>query len=231
MVVTRADIYEKVIFAERPECPHCGEEMKIWECPEAGLSCGSGWGTPYLFVCMNNQCPPFVSGWDSMRRMYGRKCSYRCVCFPDSRKTEMMMVFSNVDCKSGIVDEGVVAADRARGTDEDPAVIELLQCFEHRDLNALLANLFDETIDYKVRIRAAELTGELGLVKSIELLRNHNFKDQRVDTAVHNAIKRAHEINRSRECPYCAEIIEAEATVCSECGRELRNQMGITSGN
>lgn len=125
----------------------------------------------------------------------------------------------------------LMQAPQARGTDEDPAVIGLLQCFERRDLNALLAILFDETIDYKVRIRAAELTGELGLVKSIELLRNYNFKDQRVDNAVHNAIKRAHEINRSRECPYCAEIIEAEATVCSECGRELRNQMGATSGN
>ena len=156
-----------------------------------------------------------------MKRLYGRRCSYRCICFPDSRKTEMMMVFSYVDCKPGIVDEPVIAADRARGTDEDPAVIQLRRWFERRDIDALLANLFDERIDYKVRIRAAELIGELGLVKSIEQLYNHNFKDERVDTAVHNAIKRVHEINRSLECPYCAEIIEAEATVCSQCGREL----------
>jgi len=50
MVVTKADVYEKVIFAERPVCPHCGKEMKISECHDTGLSCGSGWGTPYLFV-------------------------------------------------------------------------------------------------------------------------------------------------------------------------------------
>jgi uncharacterized Zn-finger protein len=30
MVVTKADVYEKVIFAERPVCPYCGNEMKVW---------------------------------------------------------------------------------------------------------------------------------------------------------------------------------------------------------
>lgn len=222
MVVTKADIYNKVISAERPACPHCSVEMKIWECPETGFSCGSGWGTPYLFVCMNDQCPPFVSGWESMRRTYGRRCSYRCMCFPDSRKTEMMMVFSYVDCNQGIVDESVIASDRVRGTDADPAVIELRRCFERGDLDTLMANLFDETIYYKVRIRASELIGELGRAESIEPLRSHNFGDKRVDAAVRNAIERTHEINRSRECPYCAEIIEAEASVCDQCGRELR---------
>ena len=37
MVVTKADVYEKVIFAERPVCPHCGKEMKISECHDTGL--------------------------------------------------------------------------------------------------------------------------------------------------------------------------------------------------
>ena len=221
MVVTKADVYEKVIFAERPVCPHCGKEMKIWECTDSGLSCGSGWGTPYLFVCLNDECPPFVNGWESMKRDYGRKCSYRCICFPDSRKTEMMMVFSFSGAKWDIIDEEAIATDRARGTAADPAVQELIRCFESKDVRSLLAGLFDDKAYYKVRLKAAKLTGELGSVEAIESLRNHQFRDQRILTGVRDAIKRIHEISHTRECPYCTEFIEAQATTCSECGRDL----------
>ncbi len=221
MVVTKADVYEKVIFAERPVCPHCGKEMKISECHDTGLSCGSGWGTPYLFVCLNDECPPFVNGWESMKRDYGRKCSYRCFCFPDSRKTEMMMVFSYADGRSDAIDEGVIAADMAKGTAGDPAVQDLVRCFESKNIKALLSNLFDDKVHYKVRLKSAELIGELGLVETIEPLRNHQFTDQCILTGVRDAIKRIHEINSTQECPFCAEIIETGAATCSQCGRDL----------
>jgi len=221
VVVTKADIYEKVIFAERPVCPHCAKEMKVWECHESGLSCGSGWGTPYLFVCFNDECPAFVKGWKAMKSNYGRRCSYRCICFPDSLKTEMMMVFSQHDGKASIVDEKVIAADRASGTAEDPAVQELIRCFECRDVKSLLTSVFDEKAYYKVRLKAAELIGELGLIETIEPLRNHEFKDQRIATRVPDAIKRIHKINRTQECPFCTEIVETGATTCRHCGRDL----------
>jgi RNA polymerase subunit RPABC4/transcription elongation factor Spt4 len=221
MVVTKADVYEKVISAERPVCPHCGKEMKILECNDTGLSCSSRWGTPYLFVCLNDECQPFVNGWENMKRDYGRKCSYRCICYPDSRKTEMMMVFSYADCKSGVIDEGIVAADRAKGTPEDPAVQEVFRCFESNDVNALLANLFDDKVHYKVRLKAVELIVELGLLEAVEPLQNHQFVDQRIAIRVHDAVARIHKISNTRECPYCTEIIEAGATICSQCGRDL----------
>ena len=221
MVVTKADIYEKVIFSERPVCPHCGQQMKVWECADTGLSCGSGWGTPYLFVCFNDKCPPFVTGWDTMKRDYGRTCCYRCICFPDSSTTEMMMVFSHVDCDSGLIDEAVIAADRARGTADDPAVKKLTADFECKDIRALFASLCDAKIHYKVRQKAAELIGELGLLETIEPLQNQVFKEPSILRKVQKAIKRIHEINRTRECPYCAEIIDAGVTKCSHCGRAL----------
>jgi hypothetical protein len=221
MVVTRADIYEKVIFAERPVCPHCGQKMKIWQCARTAFVCGSRWGTPYLFICLNDECPPFVKGWESMKRNYGRTCSYRCICYPDSRKTETMLVFSYADCKAGIIDEAVVAADRAKGTPEDPDVQELMQYFERQDVSALSTKLCDDSLHYKVRQKAAALIGELGLVETIEFLQNQPIKDQRIRTKVRNAIKRIHEINGTQECPYCTEIIEAGATTCRQCGRRL----------
>jgi hypothetical protein len=221
MVVTKSDVYEKVIFAKRPLCPHCGQAMKIWECPDAGLSCGSGWGTPYLFVCLNDECPAFVKGWASMKREYGRTCSYRCICYPNLRTTEMMMVFSSTDCRAGIIDEAVVAESRAKGTPEDPDVQKLIRYGESRDVKALLDTLCDEDVYYKVRQKAAELIGELGLLETIEFLQNEPFKDRRILTTVRNAVKTIHEINQTQECPYCAEIIEVGATTCQHCGRDL----------
>jgi hypothetical protein len=221
MVVTRADVYEKVIFADRPVCPYCSQEMRVWECFNTPFTCGSRWGSPYLYVCINDQCPPFVEGWESMKKLYGRTCSYRCICYPSSRKTAMMMVYTHADTKSGIIDEAVIAADKIRGTAQDPAVQELVQYFESRDIQTLMETLFDEKVHYGVRIRAAELIGELGSVETIDPLRNYKSGDTRVDSAVRNAIIRIHSINASQECPYCSEIVEAEATTCSQCGREL----------
>ncbi|MEW6326725.1 MAG: zinc ribbon domain-containing protein [Thermodesulfobacteriota bacterium] len=221
MVVTKADVYEQMIFAERPVCPYCGQEMSIWECEETGFCCGVGWDTPYLFVCFNDECPAFVEGWESMKRLYARRCSYRCIYLPGARNTEMMLVYSSVYGKSEIIDEAVIAVDRARGTPEDPAVQELLQCFASRDVSGLLSSLFDDRVYYKVRLKAAELIGELGMLEAIEPLHNHKFYDERVVIRVRAAIERIHEINRTQECPYCTEVIEAGAALCSQCGREI----------
>jgi hypothetical protein len=221
MVVTKADIYDEIIFAKRPVCPYCGQEMKISECVETGLTCGSGWGTPYLFVCVNDECPPFVNGWENMRRDYGRRCSYRCICFPDSRKTELMMVLSPADVASQIIEEETIRTDRARGTLEDPEVRRLAEHFEARNIEALLSSLFDHHTHYKVRQKAAEFIGEAGLVEALEPLRNHRYEDQRVAVSARDAIRRIYKVTGTRECPFCAEVVDVGAAVCSECGRDL----------
>lgn len=221
MVVTKADVYEKVIFADRPVCPHCDRQMRIWENLDPGLSCGSGWGTPYLFICQNDECPPYVNGWENMKKNYGRTCSYRCICFPDSLNTEMMMVYTRVDIDSGIIDEAVIAADKARGTAEDPAVQELIRHYEAKDVNALVAALSDKKAHYRVRVKAAELLGEIGSTETIDFLSNHQSGDQRISNAVRQAIDRIHAINDTRECPFCSEVVQAGVATCSQCGREL----------
>jgi hypothetical protein len=219
MILTKADVYEKTIFAERPVCPYCGEKMRIWACGEAGLGCGGRWGSPYLFICDNDECSLFADGWEHMRESYGRPVSYRCIRYPDSGRTEAMAVYS-FD-KSGLLDEADVAADKARGTDADPAVQRLMDFFRAADLTALLSSLFDRRLYYKVRIRAAGLIGELGLVEAIEPMLGFKFQNERVAAQVRQGIARIHEINRTKECPFCAEIVGAEARVCEHCGRAL----------
>jgi hypothetical protein len=130
-----------------------------------------------------------------------------------------MVVYSYV--MPGIIDEATITGDRARGTLEDPEVQKLFGFFESRNLEELLAGLFDEKLYYKLRLKAAELVGELGMLEAVEPLRDYEFKDRRIATRVRDTVQRIHETNGTRECPFCAEIIDAVATTCSECGRKL----------
>jgi hypothetical protein len=132
-----------------------------------------------------------------------------------------MMVASRADGKSQVLKEEAIEADRARGTLEDPEVGKLISSSKSSDLDALLSSLFDEKAYYRVRQKAAELIGELGRLESIEPMKQHPFKDRRVAASAREAIARVHEVTVTRECPYCTEVIEAKATVCSECGKDL----------
>jgi hypothetical protein len=133
----------------------------------------------------------------------------------------MMMVYTHAETKSGIVDEAVISSDKARGTAEDPAVQGLLRHYESKDIDALMATVFDEEAHYKVRMKAAALIGELGSVETVDALSSCQFKDQRISAAVRDAINRIHAINATRECPFCSEIVQAGVATCSQCGREL----------
>lgn len=221
MILTKADVYEKTIKRERPACPHCGTQMKVWEVTEFGCSCGSGWGTPYLFVCFNDDCPPFVNGWESMRKEYGKRCSYRCICYPDSLVMEMMLVYSTIDGKTGIIDEETIAKDQLRGTDDDPEMLALIEHFEAGDLKSMLSVLFDNKAFYTVRQKAAELIGTLARSDAVEPMVNYRFADQRIRKSVVQAIEKINLKHGTRECPYCSEIIQANLTVCSECGKRF----------
>lgn len=57
---------------EKCTCPHCGKEMKKWRTPA-----DSTWGTPFQWVCFNDECTYFVKGWDHMMETQNVKASYR----------------------------------------------------------------------------------------------------------------------------------------------------------
>ena len=131
------------------------------------------------------------------------------------------MVLSPADVASQIIDDETIRTDRARGTLEDPEVRKLAERFEARDLEALLSSLFDSDAHYKVRQKAAEFIGQAGLVEALEPLGNHRFEDERVAVSARDAIRRIYKVTGTRECPFCAEVVDGDAAVCSECGRDL----------
>jgi hypothetical protein len=69
---TKEQVLEKVLSQEKPLCPHCGAVMTIWEVPPFDFADGLGWGTPYLFVCFNDECSLYVQGWKNMEENYAQ---------------------------------------------------------------------------------------------------------------------------------------------------------------
>lgn len=106
---TKEQVLEKILSQKRPTCPHCGQEMKLWEVPPVAFSDGLGWGTPYLYLCFNDDCPLYVQGWKNIEENYGHTSSYRCLCYPGTETFECMPVFSSVGGSGQIVDDLVMA--------------------------------------------------------------------------------------------------------------------------
>lgn len=220
-ILTREDVYNKMVKQKRPVCPHCGQEMVIWECPPVAFSDGLGWGTPYLYVCFNDDCPPYVEGWENIMEHYARLASYRCICDPMSGKMDSMPVFGRDGGKGYIIDEEVKAREEARKAAEKRGLGKIEVYHEAGDADAILRVLLAEKTLPKVRLKAAEIIGEVGGLDVIEPIRNHAFEDDQVKERVEASIKLVHKRNYTKECPFCAEIIKARAVVCKHCGKDL----------
>ena len=220
-ILTRDDVYNKMVKEKRPVCPHCGQEMVIWECPPMNFSDGLGWGTPFLFVCFNDDCPLYLRGWESIMEHYANVASYRCICDPMSGKMDCMPVFSRDGGKGGIIDEEIKAKEDARIAAEKRGLGKLKTYYEGGDGEAILIVLLAEKTLPKVRLEAARMIGEVGGLDVVEPIRNHAFKDEKTRERVEASIAMIHKRNYTKECPFCAEIIKARAVVCKHCGKDL----------
>jgi predicted RNA-binding Zn-ribbon protein involved in translation (DUF1610 family) len=225
-ILTREDVYNKMVSEKRPVCPHCGQEMVIWECPPICFSDGLGWGTPYLYVCFNNDCPLYLEGWKNIMDHYATAASYRCICDPMSGKMDSMLVYSREGASGSVIDEEVRAREEARKAAEKKDMEALNAHFETRDVNAILEVLLAEDTPPPVGFRAAELIGEIGDLEVVEPIRNHVFKNDRVKAKADAGIDLIHKKHYTKECPFCAEIIKARAVVCKHCGKDVPEPKG-----
>ena len=171
-VLTRQDVYDKMVREKKPLCPHCKEEMVIWECPPITFSDGLGWGTPYLYVCFNDDCPLYLEGWKDIYDNYANIASYRCICDPTDGSMECMPVFSREGGKGYIIDEEIKAQEEARQAKEKKGLEDLERYYQAKDAPGILRVLLDEEALPTVGFRAAEMIGELGGLDVIEPLRN-----------------------------------------------------------
>ena len=101
------------------------------------------------------------------------------------------------------------------------ALAALGTCVAEKRLEPVLTLLLDDSVRIDDRKRAAALLVPLNDLACVEPLRSHTFKDPHLEQEVNLAIAAVLKAHFLKECPHCAELIKARATVCKHCQREL----------
>ena len=218
---TKEQVLEKIMSQEKPKCPNCDEEMKLWEVPPISFSDGLGWGTPYMYVCFNDDCPKYVQGWENIKENYAYTASYRCINYPGTKTFEYMPVFSPVGATGQIIDDEVLAAEEALKEAIKKGFSILATCYVEKDMVTVLRLLMDGAEPVRVRIKAAEMMGDFGELEAIEPIRSLKVGNEILQGKIDEAVKKIHKRFFTRECPFCAEIIKQRAKICKHCGKEV----------
>lgn len=218
---TREEIFEWVIAQKVPECPYCGRPMSLWEEPMMSIDDGLGWGTPFLFVCFNDDCELFVNGRQRIESEYGRGGSYRCLCYPQSGQFDAMHVGGPLGGRAQIIDDKVIS-ERHRIEERIAEGMVLLERYRMEGNGGKILEMLRSSHEPSgIRAEAARLAGECCDLSAVDALRNHKFGNATLQRLAEEALQRIHDRHFTRECPYCAEIVKRRALVCKHCGGNL----------
>jgi hypothetical protein len=221
MFETKDEVFQQVISQERPVCPHCGVAMSLWEVPDISVTDGLGWGEPYLFVCFNDECPPYKAGWEHMKQNYGRSSSYRCMCYPASLVFDFMSMLGPLGGTGQIVDAEALEERKIFDEKIKKGLVDLEKWAESAEIGNVHQALEDATQPGSVRVRAAEILGSLGGLELIDSLRTVKVGSETLRKKIEEAVSAIHERNFTRECPFCAEIVKSRARICKHCGQDI----------
>lgn len=223
-IETKQEYLERVLEMKKPCCPHCKQEMNLWEVPPITFSDGLGWGEPYLFLCFNDECPLYTQGWKTLEENYAQKASMRCFNYPGTETFECMPVFSPQGAKGQIIDEQAILEQEALEANIKKGFSILADCYVNKDGVTAMQLLADSCEPVRVRIKAAEMVGDIGDLEAVEPLRCMRAGNQKLQQAIDGAVEKIHERFFTRECPFCAEIIKKRAKVCKHCNKDVAGQ-------
>jgi len=218
---TKEQVLEDILSKEKPKCPHCDKEMSLWEVPSIAMGDGLGWGTPYLYICFNDNCSMYKKGWENIQENYAHNASYRCMCYPGTEQFECIPVFSPEGAKGQIIDDEILAAEEALKEAIKRGFAILADCYKEKNWVEMIRLLLDPSEPTRVRLKAAEMAGELADLDAIESLSSHKFGNDILRQKTEEAVQNIHERHFTRECPFCAEIIKKRAKVCKHCGKDV----------
>jgi hypothetical protein len=206
---------------EKHYCPHCSGNLKLCHAPPVHVGDGLGWGSEFLFVCLNDECPLFIKGWDYIENQYGHVGSYRYMEIPNSKESYNMMVVGKDAFTGSIVDIEAFKQQSEQFKRQQDAIAALDSCVEQQSLEPVLTLLLDDSVSSKNRNLAASLLVPLNDIACVEPLRNHTFKDPNLAQTVKMAVAKVLANHFLKECPYCTELVKVRAVVCKHCQREL----------
>ncbi len=221
---SKQEYMERVMAMEKPRCPHCDTEMKLWEVPPVNIGDGLGWGAPFLFLCFNDDCPLYKKGWKDMEENYAQRASMRCFNYPGTEQFECMPVFSSVGGQGQVLDDQVLAQQEMLKEQTKKGFSILADCFVSKDEMTIIRLLSDSCEPVRVRIKAAEMIGDIGAREAIEPLRYMRANNPKLQASIEAAIDAIHGRFFTRECPFCAEIIKKRAKICKNCGKDVAGQ-------
>jgi len=220
-IETKEQFLERMMAQEKPKCPHCDREMSVWEVPPINYSDGLGWGAPYLFVCFNDECSLYKEGWKNIEENYGHSASYRCMCYLGADSFECMPVFSAIGGTGQVIDDQVMLQEEMLKENIKKGFSILADCYVNEDTIEIMRLLLDSGQPARVRLKAAEMIGDIGPVDAVDTLKSVRFGNEKLQEAVRTAVQKIHARNFTRECPFCAEIIKSRAKICKHCGKEV----------
>ena len=218
---TKEELLEKYMKMDKPKCPHCDVDMTLWEVPLFSFGDGLGWGTPYMFVCFNDDCPSYQKGWEHLGETMEAPASYRCYVEPGGKNFEYMPVFSPIGATGGKLDDEFLIREEAKKELMKQTFSILTDYYISKDWDEILKICLDSKIPPKARLKAAQMVGELSDADAAEHLINHKFPTPVLQDGVKKAIEQLHERHYTRECPFCAEIIKKRAKICKYCNKEV----------
>lgn len=202
-------------------CPHCSQELSCCEAPPIHIGDGLGWGSDVLFICLNDGCLLFLEGWAKIENQYGHHASYRYMELPGSSEGNYMMVGNADAFKACVVDKEELKMQNERYRKGKEAHDKLKSCVEEKNLEPVTTLLLDESLPKVWRVSAAEYLLKLNDLNCVDPLRNHKFRDTALEGKVNMAISALLKQNFKKECPYCSEIIKAQANKCMHCKENL----------
>lgn len=223
-IKTREDVLEEMMNQDKPLCPHCGVQMNIWEVPPINFSDGLGWGSPYLYLCFNDECPLYTQGWDNIMDNYAHHASYRCFTYPDQKSFECMPVFSPMGATGQIIDDEVLLKEEALKEATKKGFSILADCYVEKDDLTIVRMLLDSTEPTRVRVKAAEMFGDICEPDAVEAVKSATFGNEILQKTVDDAIQKILDRHFVRECPFCAEIIKKRAKICKHCSSDVAGQ-------
>jgi hypothetical protein len=123
-----------------------------------------------------------------------------------------------------IIDDQVMAEQEAWKLAVKKGFEILTDAYIAKDGVTVMRLLLDATEPGRVRVKAAEMIGDIGTVEAIEPLKNTRFGNKVLQKNVDESVKKIHARHFTRECPFCAEVIKKRAKICKHCNKEVAGQ-------
>ena len=206
---------------EKHYCPHCSGDLVLCHAPAVHVGDGLGWGSEYLFICLNDTCPLFIRGWDYIANQYGHVGSYRYMEIPNSKETYTMMVVGKEAFTGSIVDIEALKQQSGRYQKQQQALAALDTCVEEKNLEPVMVIVLDESARIDDRKRALEKLLALNDLSCLDAIRNHTFRHPHMAQEVKLTLDQLLAANFVKECPFCSELVKSQAKVCKHCQRDL----------